>query len=170
MIKDFSLPVQLRLTTGFLMQNHILSFLKSVFSIALMSGAFCCWVLLCVWAVQHLGDDSENQISPTDSAAVALATTTDSTPQVKITNELRYTTMGWQTPSHWMRQPTQGSQLSIAGINPIVVGIGILLISLMAIVVFSPDQEVERLLKAAKLRDESTAAYKLDKLREINGN
>ena len=97
-----------------------------------------------------------------------MATTTDSTPQVKITNELRYTTMGWQTPSHWIPQPTQGIQLSIAGINPIVVGIGILLVSLMAIVVFSPDQEVERLLKAAKLRDESTAAYKLDKLREMN--
>ena len=150
------------------MQNHILSFLKSVFSIALMSGAFCCWVLLCVWAVQHLSDDLTNQSALADSAPVAIATTTDSTPQVKITNELRYTTMGWQTPSHWIAQPTQGSQLSIAGINPIVVGIGILLISLLAIVVFSPDQEVERLLKVAKIRDEATAAYKLNKLREMN--
>ena len=150
------------------MQNHILSFMKSVFSIALMSGAFCCWVLLCVWGVQHLSDDLTNQSALADSAPVAIATTTDSTPQVKITNELRYTTMGWQTPSHWIAQPTQGSQLSIAGINPIVVGIGILLISLLAIVVFSPDQEVERLLKVAKIRDEATAAYKLNKLREMN--
>ena len=49
-----------------------------------------------------------------------------------------------------------------------VVGIGILLASLLAIVLFSPDQEVERLLKAAKLRDEATASYKLNKLREMN--
>ena len=150
------------------LRNQILPFLKYALSIVLMSGAFCCWVLLCVWAVQHLSDDSKNQSSPTDGAAVAMATTTDSTPQVKITNELRYTTMGWQTPSHWMRQPTQVSQLSIAGLHPVVVGIGILLASLLAIVLFSPDQEVERLLKAAKLRDEATASYKLNKLREMN--
>ena len=129
-----------------------------------MSAAFCCWVLLCVWAIQHLTGDSKL----TDSAAVAMATTSDSAPQVKITNELRYTTMGWQTPSHWMRQPTQGSQLSIAGVHPVVLGIGILLASLLAIVLFSPDQEVERLLAAAKIRDESTASYKLNKLREMN--
>ena len=129
-----------------------------------MSCAFCCWVLLCVWAVQHL----TNQSTPTDSAAVAVTTTTDSAPQVKIANELRYTAMGWQTPSHWMRQPTQVSQLSIAGIHPVVLGIGILLASLLAIVIFSPDQEVERLLAAAKLRDEAKASYKLDKLRELN--
>ena len=150
------------------LRNQILSFLKSTVSIVLMSSAFCCWVLLCVWAVQHLSDDSKNQSALTDAAAVAMTTTADATPQVKVTNELRYTTMGWQTPSHWMRQPTQGSQLSIAGLHPIILGIGILLASLLAIVLFSPDQEVERLLKAARLRDEATPAYKLNKLREMN--
>ena len=146
------------------LRHQILPFMNSILSIMVMSAAFCCWVLLCVWAVQHL----PNQTAPIDSAVVAAADATDSTPQVKITNELRYTAMGWQTPSHWIREPTQVSQLSIARLHPIVLGFGILLASLLAIVLFSPDQEVERLLKAAKLRDESTASFKLNKLRETN--
>jgi len=149
-------------------QNKTLSFLKTAFSIVLMSGAFCCWILLCVWAIGHFSGDSKNQSVANDPTTVAVAAATESTPHVKITNELRYTAMGWQTPSHWVRKPTQGSQLSIAGLNPIILGIGILLTSLLAIVLFSPDQEVERLLKAARLRDESTASYRLDRLREMN--
>lgn len=168
MINEIALPVHPSGTTSFYMslQDRTVSFLKSTFSLLLMSGAFCCWILLCVWAIGYLSGDSKNQSGQSGPAAVAMAT--DSTPQVKVTNELRYTAMGWQTPSHWMRQPTQGSQLSIAGLNPVVLGIGILLASLLAIVLFSPDQEVERLLKAATLRDEATASYKLDRLRETN--
>jgi len=97
-----------------------------------------------------------------------MTTAPETEPPVKITNELRYTTMGWQTPSHWVRQPTQGSQLSIAGLHPIIFAMLILLASLLAIIVFSPDREVERLLKAAKLRDESTAEFKLNRLREMD--
>ena len=134
----------------------------------LMSGAFCFWVLFCVWAIQQYNGDSNKLIDLNDSAGVAAAATADSTPQVKITNELRYTTMGWQTPSHWMPKRSQGSQLSISGFPPVILGAGILLASLFAIVLFSPDREVERLIEAAKLKHEATAAYKLNFLRQLN--
>jgi len=150
------------------MRNPILSYLKSTTSIVLMSAMFCCWVLLCVWAIQHWDTDSDNLFSFSEPAAVAMTATTETVPPVKITNELRYTTKGWQNPSHWVRQPTQVSDLSIAGIHPVYFALVVLLASLLAVILCSPDREVERLLKNAKLKDQATAEYKLNSLRQLD--
>jgi len=153
------------LTNGFnMMRNKTLSFLKSAFSITLMSAAFCCWVILCVWGVRYLTNDSKSELN--DSAAVAMATTTDATPQVKITNELRYTTMGWQTPSHWVPEQTQVSELSIAHFNPLLLASLILLASLLAILLDAPEEDVDRLLKTSNLKRSEVVAIKLNQLRE----
>ena len=150
-------------------RNQISTYLKSAVSIALMSVAFCCWILLCVWVFQNLDTHKSGFGLIGSSPAVAVSTPqTKPASPVKITNELRYTTMGWQNPSHWVRQPTQVSQLSVSGVHPIVLGIAILLASLLGVILCSPDQEVERLLRAARLRDQSTPSYKLNKLRELN--
>ena len=97
-----------------------------------------------------------------------MTATTETVPPVKITNELRYTTKGWQNPSHWVRQPTQVSDLSIAGIHPVYFALVVLLASLLAVILCSPDREVERLLKNAKLKDQATAEYKLNSLRQLD--
>jgi len=137
-----------------MLQNQMFSFLKSALSIVLIGGAFCCWILLCVWGVLN------------DSAAVATVATTDSTPQLKITNELRYTAMGWQTPSHWVRQQTQDSQLSISHLNPILLALLILQASLLAILLYAPEEEIDSMLKSSNLKRKEVVAIKLNKLRE----
>lgn len=142
------------------------SFLKSALSIVLIGGAFCCWILLCVWALNYQSGDSKNQSVLNDSAAVATVATTDSTPQLKITNELRYTAMGWQTPSHWVRQQTQDSQLSISHLNPILLALLILQASLLAILLYAPEEEIDSMLKSSNLKRKEVVAIKLNKLRE----
>ena len=142
------------------------SFLKSALSIVLIGGAFCCWILLCVWALNYQSGDSKNQSVLNDSAAAATVATTDSTPQLKITNELRYTAMGWQTPSHWVRQQTQDSQLSISHLNPILLALLILQASLLAILLYAPEEEIDSMLKSSNLKRKEVVAIKLNKLRE----
>lgn len=142
------------------------SFLKSALSIVLIGGAFCCWILLCVWALNYQSGDSKNQSVLNDSAAVATVATTDSTPQLKITNELRYTAMGWQTPSHWVRQQTQDSQLSISHLNPILLALLILQASLLAILLYAPEEEIDSMLESSNLKRKEVVAIKLNKLRE----
>jgi len=149
-----------------MLQNQMFSFLKSALSIVLIGGAFCCWILLCVWALNYQSGDSKNQSVLNDSAAVATVATTDSTPQLKITNELRYTAMGWQTPSHWVRQQTQDSQLSISHLNPILLALLILQASLLAILLYAPEEEIDSMLKSSNLKRKEVVAIKLNKLRE----
>ncbi len=149
-----------------MLQNQMFSFLKSALSIVLIGGAFCCWILLCVWALNYQSGDSKNQSVLNDSAAVATVATTDSTPQLKITNELRYTAMGWQTPSHWVRQQTQDSQLSISHLNPILLALLILQASLLAILLYAPEEEIDSMLESSNLKRKEVVAIKLNKLRE----
>ena len=145
-----------------MLQNQMFSFLKSALSIVLIGGAFCCWILLCVWALNYQSGDSKNQSVLNDSAAVATVATTDSTPQLKITNELRYTAMGWQTPSHWVRQQTQDSQLSISHLNPILLALLILQASLLAILLYAPEEEIDSMLKSSNLKRKDCLLYTSD--------
>ncbi len=127
---------------------QILPFLKSATSFALMSAAFCGWTLLCVWGIRHYNADLNT--TPAQVASIASAASEKESPPIQITNELRYTTMGWQTPSHWARQRTQSSQLSIDQLHPVLVAVIMLLLSLLAIVLDASDRDVERLLKISE--------------------
>ena len=148
-----------------MLRNQMLSFLKSASSIVLVGGAFCCWILLCVWAIGYFNGDTNVLGIFTDSTVVATSDVSETTPQVKVTNELRYTTMGWQTPSHWMRQPTQVSQLSVAELNPVLLALIFLLASLLAVLLYTPEEEVDRMLMSGKLKRKEVVAIKLNKLR-----
>ncbi len=149
-----------------MMSSRTFSFLKFISSLVLMGGAFCCWILLCVWAIGYLNGDSNNLSILNDSATVAMSATGDSTPQVRISNKLRYTAMGWQTPSHWAPLQTQGSQLSFSRLNPIVFAFLILFASLLAILLYTPDEEIANLLKSSNLKHKEVVAIKLNKLRK----
>ena len=162
-------------------RNQSLAFLKSAMSIVLISAGFCCWVLLCVVAFKYVKTAATDLHSAPHSTAVVVASTEGSVPKaltkaqniesttpVKVSNELRYTTMGWQTPSHWMRQPTQVSRLSMDRLHPVLLGLGILFTSLMAIVMDAPDEEIERLVESSKLGRKEAVALKLNKLRTLN--
>ncbi len=76
------------------------------------------------------------------------------------TENLRYTTLGWQDPANWMARPQQGSRLNLGSVSPLIWAAMLVLAVGIAVMWFSNDDEVERIFHDRLEKAELIAQWK----------
>lgn len=129
---------------------------KTTGFIAITSTAVCGWLLGTVFTFQHLTrpakPDNGKPHAATLNGEPATAWSTVAEPNKGPAahfpkDHWRYTTEGWQNIHHWSAKEPQTSALSVDQFHPLTFAALIVMVSVLAMVMTSSDDEVDRLLK-----------------------